>query len=42
MFMHVYISHSKRAVTVSFFLYNTNPSKKICKMKGYQYIPQNV
>ena len=41
MFMHVYISHSKPAITIS-FLYNINPSKKICKIKGYQYIFQSV
>ena len=34
MFMHVYISHSRRAITIS-FLYNINPSKKNCKIKGY-------
>ena len=39
MFMHVYISHSKRAITIS-FLYNIN--LKNCKIKGYQYILQNV
>ena len=30
MFMQVYISHSKRAITIS-FLYNINPSKKIVR-----------
>ena len=38
--MHVYISHSICAITVS-FLSNINPSKKNCKMKGYQDLHQN-
>ena len=41
MFMHVYTSHSKRAITNN-FLYNINPSKKNCMIKGDQYILQNV
>ena len=38
--MHVYISHSKRAITISFFI-QYKPLKN-CKIKGYQYILQNV
>ena len=35
MFMHEYISHSKRAITISSLYKN-------CKIKGYQYIFQSV
>ena len=37
MFMHVYISLSKRAITISYFI-EYKPFKKNGKVKGYQYI----
>ena len=41
MFMHVYISHGKRALIMSFFI-QYKPFYKNCKIKGHQYILQNV